>query len=70
MLLQPKSVLHPRLRPSRASRAALWAVLAVWGGSTLAAMWWLNPVSPASLSICTSSNSSSNAAPFATSVAR
>nr|WP_315240263.1 hypothetical protein [uncultured Albidiferax sp.] len=43
--------MHPRWRPSR---AALWVVLVVWGGSTLAAMWWLNPVSPASLSLCSS----------------
>ena len=67
MSLQPKLVFHPRLRPSR---AALWGVLVVWGGSTLTAMWWLNPVNPASLSICISSGSSSNASLLSTFTAR
>nr|WP_315183646.1 hypothetical protein [uncultured Albidiferax sp.] len=46
-----KPALQPALRPSR---AVLWGVLAVWCGSTLAGMWWLNPVSPATLSVCSS----------------
>lgn len=67
MSLQSKFVLHSRLRPSR---AALWGVLVVWGGSTLTAMWWLNPVNPVSLSICVSSGSSSNATPLSAFTAR
>ena len=60
MSLLQKTALHLRLR---LSRAALWVILAVWGGSTLAAMWWLNPVSPASLSLCTSPALSVSATP-------
>lgn len=51
MSLLQKTALHLRLRPSR---TALWVILAVWCGSTLAGMWWLNPVSPATLSVCSS----------------
>ena len=35
-------------------RVVLWLVLAVWVGTTLAGMWYLNPIGPTSFGVCRS----------------
>ncbi len=50
MLLLQNRVSGRQFHPSR---TVLYGVLLIWLVSTAAAMWWLNPVTPASLSVCT-----------------